>query len=433
MKIVLPSNARSTTCSCAPCKIALGRAKYQECLGLKPKVYSLLSQPLVGKRECLATAATVGDLLQSEAALTIPATGVRIQDVVKNFTTRKGVSRAIKGVSVDIPAGAITALLGPSGGGKTTLLRLIAGLELPTSGRIIINGVDVTDQPVQDRDIGIVFQGYALFKHMTVAENVEFGLKMKKITPPQGVKKRVEELLELVELSHTGARFPTQLSGGQRQRIALARALACNPNLLLLDEPFGALDPVVRASLRNGLKEIVRKLGITTIMVTHDQEEAWEMADNVIIVRRGLLQQQGTPAQIADTPANPFVKNFVGDILHFPANSLFVRKMGLATKLPAVMLQPKDLEISCSYEGDIDSGDEGSLSWRRQCPATIIDRHHSGYAVHYYLKFDDDLQIEIIIDAAYDLEHYDFAVGQRIYLRTEAAKLLPFSFDEIGA
>lgn len=194
---------------------------------------------------------------------------VSIEEAVKYYNTRQGVFKALNGVTLDIAPGTITALLGPSGSGKTTLLRVIAGLEDPTTGKIFFDGEEVTNVSIQDRDIGVVFQGYALFKHMNVSKNISFGPRIR--NADVDIEKKVEELLKLIELEEYADRYPGQLSGGQKQRVALARALACNPRVLLLDEPFGALDPVVRKSLRAGLGAIVRRLGVTTIMVTHDQ------------------------------------------------------------------------------------------------------------------------------------------------------------------
>ncbi|PNH04887.1 Sulfate/thiosulfate import ATP-binding protein CysA, partial [Tetrabaena socialis] len=243
-----------------------------------------------------------------------------VRNMVKHFSTAKGLFRAVDGVDVSIEPSSITALLGPSGSGKTTLLRLVAGLETPTAGSIFFDDVDATDLSVQDRQIGFVFQSYALFNHKTVAENVKFGLEMRRLNVDRD--KRVADLLALVQLQGLGDRFPRQLSGGQRQRVALARALASNPRLLLLDEPFGALDAVVRKQLRTGLREIVRSVGVTTIIVTHDQEEAFDLADKVVVFNRGLVEQQGTPTEIIKQPRTPFIMKFVGETNTVPASSM---------------------------------------------------------------------------------------------------------------
>ncbi len=235
---------------------------------------------------------------------------------IDNIVRRFGSHAALDGVSLDLPEGEFVALLGPSGSGKTTLLRIIAGLEYAEQGSIAFGGEDVTDLAVQHRGIGFVFQQYALFRHMTVAKNIAFGLDVlpRKERPPQAeIDRRVAELLELVHLPGLGGRYPSQLSGGQRQRVALARALARNPRILLLDEPFGALDAKVRRELRKALREIHDRLGITSIFVTHDREEAFALADRVAILNHGRIEQFAPPAEIERAPANAFVRDFITD------------------------------------------------------------------------------------------------------------------------
>jgi sulfate transport system ATP-binding protein len=232
---------------------------------------------------------------------------VEMRDICKNY----GDFKASDHVSFGIEQGRLAALLGPSGSGKTTLLRMIAGLETPTSGDIFIDGVRVNDVPAAKRGIGFVFQNYALFRYMTVYDNVAFGLELLKL-PKKEIKKRVTELLELTNLSGMEKRYPNQLSGGQRQRVAFARALAPNPRVLLLDEPFAAIDAKVRTELRSWLREMVTKLGITCIFVTHDQDEAVEVADEIIITNRGRIEQLGTPMEIYKSPDTPFVAQFIG-------------------------------------------------------------------------------------------------------------------------
>jgi sulfate transport system ATP-binding protein len=214
---------------------------------------------------------------------------------------------------VTVPDGSLTALLGPSGSGKSTLLRVIAGLEAPDAGRVLIAGEDVTRRPARTRGVGFVFQHYAAFKHMTVADNVAFGLTVRK-HPKPGKNRRVAELLDLVGLAHLGRRYPSQLSGGQRQRMALARALAVEPRVLLLDEPFGALDARVREELRAWLRRLHDEVHVTTIFVTHDQEEAMEIAEQIVVVNEGRIEQSASPAEIYDEPASPFVMSFVGPV-----------------------------------------------------------------------------------------------------------------------
>lgn len=243
---------------------------------------------------------------------------IQVEQVRKNF----GDFVAVDNVSLSIQSGELTALLGPSGSGKTTLLRLIAGLEQTDSGRIIFHGEDISHQHVSERGVGFVFQHYALFKNMTVFENVAFGLTVKprKFRPsPSEIKQKVHRLLELVQLDWTADRYPSQLSGGQRQRIALARALAVEPKVLLLDEPFGALDAKVRAELRRWLRRLHDEIHVTSVFVTHDQEEALEVADRIVVMNKGRIEQDGTPEQVYDNPANPFVYEFLGTVNLFHA------------------------------------------------------------------------------------------------------------------
>ncbi len=220
---------------------------------------------------------------------------------------------ALNNVTLDIPSGSLTALLGPSGSGKSTLLRSIAGLETLDSGIVVIAGKDVTRVSPQKRDIGFVFQHYAAFKHMTVRDNVAFGLKIRRRPKPE-IAKRVDELLEIVGLEGFQHRYPAQLSGGQRQRMALARALAVDPQVLLLDEPFGALDAKVRADLRTWLRRLHEEVHVTTVLVTHDQEEALDVADRIAVLNKGRIEQVGTPEDLYDRPANDFVMSFLGEV-----------------------------------------------------------------------------------------------------------------------
>jgi sulfate/thiosulfate transport system ATP-binding protein len=220
---------------------------------------------------------------------------------------------ALDDVSVEVPAGSLTALLGPSGSGKSTLLRIIAGLEQPDAGRVLIEGHDVTSRPPQERGVGFVFQHYAAFKHMTVWKNVAFGLEIRR-RPKDEVKERVARLLELVQLNGFADRYPAQLSGGQRQRMALARALAVEPDVLLLDEPFGALDARVRKELRSWLRRLHDEVHVTTIFVTHDQEEAMDLADQIVVMSHGQVEQVGGARELYDNPANEFVMTFVGEV-----------------------------------------------------------------------------------------------------------------------
>ena len=236
---------------------------------------------------------------------------------IRNVSKQFGDFQALRDVSLDIQSGELIALLGPSGCGKTTLLRIIAGLETADVGSIHFSGEDTTDVHVRERNVGFVFQHYALFRHMTVFENVAFGLRVKPRSqrPSEAqIREKVMSLLKLVQLDWIAERFPSQLSGGQRQRIALARALAVEPKVLLLDEPFGALDAKVRKELRRWLRRLHDELHVTSIFVTHDQEEALEVADRVVVINQGRIEQEGTPQQVWDNPATPFVYGFLGDV-----------------------------------------------------------------------------------------------------------------------
>jgi sulfate/thiosulfate transport system ATP-binding protein len=233
--------------------------------------------------------------------------------VVDSVSKKFGDFTALDDVSLEVRDGSLTALLGPSGGGKSTLLRVIAGLEAPDAGRVMIGGHDATTTPPQRREVGFVFQHYAAFKHMTVAKNVAFGLTIRK-KPKEEIESRVDELLRLVHLQGFADRYPSQLSGGQRQRMALARALAVQPRVLLLDEPFGALDATVRKELRAWLRRLHDEVHVTTVFVTHDQEEAMEVAEQIVVLNDGCIEQTGSPRELYERPANEFVMGFVGPV-----------------------------------------------------------------------------------------------------------------------
>ncbi len=279
---------------------------------------------------------------------------VRVANVRKEFDRFP----ALRDVSLEIRSGELIALLGPSGSGKTTLLRLIAGLERPTSGAIFFGEEDASLRTVQERNVGFVFQHYALFRHMTVAENIGFGLKVRRRDRPSDreIKRRASELLDLVQLTGLERRYPAQLSGGQRQRVALARALAIEPRVLLLDEPFGALDAQVRRELRRWLREIHEKTGHTTVFVTHDQEEALELADRVVVMSQGRIEQVGTSDEVYDTPNSPFVFSFIGESSSLPvrveAGQLWIADRSIGIKAPdepegeaVLYFRPHDIEL----------------------------------------------------------------------------------------
>ncbi len=280
---------------------------------------------------------------------------ISIQDVSKRF----GAFTALDRVSLDIRSGELVALLGPSGSGKTTLLRIIAGLDWPDEGQVRFDGEDALNRGIRERQVGFVFQHYALFRHMTIFENVAFGLRARprrqRPSEPE-ISERVHKLLDLVQLSWLADRFPAQLSGGQRQRIALARALAVEPRVLLLDEPFGALDAKVRKELRRWLRHLHEQIHVTSVFVTHDQEEALEVADRVVVLDRGNIEQAGTPEQIYEQPTNAFVHGFIGDsitlpvaieqgVVHFAGQRLGVDRQGHADGNAALFIRPHEVAI----------------------------------------------------------------------------------------
>jgi sulfate transport system ATP-binding protein len=307
--------------------------------------------------------------------------GIRVHNVNKRF----GDFVALNDVSIDIHTGSLTALLGPSGGGKSTLLRIIAGLEHPDSGLIEIAGEDSTSLPPQQRNVGFVFQHYAAFKHMTVRGNVSFGLQIQK-RPKREIEARVNELLELVHLRPFADRYPSQLSGGQRQRMALARALAVEPQVMLLDEPFGALDAKVRKELRDWLRRLHDEVRVTTIFVTHDQEEAMEVADEIVVINNGRVEQIGTPDQLYDQPANNFVMNFLGPV----------------TDLDGRSVRPHDIEIMSFPE-------TGSV------PATIVRLVRLGFEVRVdAVAGGRDVWVQITRGEA---DRLDLAPGSEVFLR----------------
>jgi sulfate/thiosulfate transport system ATP-binding protein len=254
--------------------------------------------------------------------------------VVENATKRFGDFTALDNVSITVPDGSLTALLGPSGSGKSTLLRVIAGLEHADSGKVLINDQDVTNQTVQERDIGFVFQHYAAFKHMTVRDNIAFGLRIRK-TPRDKIRDKIKELMHLVQLQGMAHRYPSQLSGGQRQRMALARALAVEPKVLLLDEPFGALDARVRKELRAWLRRLHDEMHVTTIFVTHDQEEAMDVAEQIVVMNEGRVEQAGEPVELYERPQTEFVMSFIGEV----------------NKLGDAFVRPHDLDVMLEPNG----------------------------------------------------------------------------------
>jgi sulfate/thiosulfate transport system ATP-binding protein len=310
---------------------------------------------------------------------------------LRNVSKRFDSFEALDDVSVEIPGGSLTALVGPSGGGKSTLLRVIAGLERPDSGEVEIEGNNSLDVPVQDRGVGFVFQHYAAFKHMTVWDNIAFGMTIRK-RPAAEIRARVDQLLRLVQLEGLGNRYPSQLSGGQRQRMALARALCIKPNVLLLDEPFGALDANVRAELRAWLRGLHDEIHVTTVFVTHDQAEAMEIADRIILVHRGRIEQVGTPRELYEQPANPFVMSFIGPMTAF--DDAFVR--------------PHDVDVR----------NEPTTSSYEAMVQRII---HLGFEVRVDLMLADGRHIWAQITRD-DVEQLDLTQGQIVYVRPSREK-----------
>jgi sulfate transport system ATP-binding protein len=297
---------------------------------------------------------------------------IAVNDVSKRF----GDFQALEHVSIGVQDGSLTALLGPSGSGKSTLLRVIAGLEVPDAGAVEIAGRDATGVPPQKRGIGFVFQHYAAFKHMTVRENVAFGLRVRK-RPKREIAAKVDELLRIVGLDGYQSRYPAQLSGGQRQRMALARALAVEPEVLLLDEPFGALDANVRAELREWLRRLHDEVHVTTVLVTHDQEEAMEVADRIVVLNHGRVEQDGPPRDLYERPANPFVMSFLGPV----------------ARLGDTLVRPHDLRLHSEPL-------EGALE------AQVARVVHLGFEVRVELELDggEPLSVQLTRDEAAELE-----------------------------
>jgi sulfate/thiosulfate transport system ATP-binding protein len=306
--------------------------------------------------------------------------------VVSRVSKHFGEFTALDDVSIEVAGGSLTALLGPSGSGKSTLLRVIAGLERPTSGTVSISGLDVTGRPPQERGVGFVFQHYAAFKHMTVYDNIAFGLSIRK-RPKAEIEQRVRQLLELVQLEGLAKRYPAQLSGGQRQRMGLARALAVDPEVLLLDEPFGALDARVRQELRAWLRRLHDETHTTTVIVTHDQEEAMEVADEVVVMNRGRIEQVAGPVELYERPANEFVMTFVGQ----------------ANRLGDAFVRPHDLELVLEPNG----------ATREAMIERIV---HLGFEVRVELVREDGapLSVQLTRDEA---ERLELDRGQIVYVR----------------
>jgi sulfate/thiosulfate transport system ATP-binding protein len=331
---------------------------------------------------------------------------------VKNVSKKFGSFQAVDSVDLEIESGGLVALLGPSGSGKSTLLRLIAGLEAPDSGKIWLTGTDATYQSVQERNIGFVFQHYALFKHLTIRDNIGFGLKIRKASPAK-IKARANELLELVQLAGLGDRYPSQLSGGQRQRVALARSLAAEPKVLLLDEPFGALDAKVRKDLRAWLRRLHDEVHVTTVFVTHDQEEAMEVADKIVVMNKGKIEQVGTAAEIYDKPASAFVMSFIGPVNVLPSSSDIFRNNRFDHS--QVFLRPQNILIHTKPDSTM-------------TVARVTRIIHLGWEVQVELALGDGQ----VISAHLTRDRFDelqLVPQQTVYIKPKEAKSFPLYYS----
>ncbi len=334
---------------------------------------------------------------------------IKVQNVSKHF----GSFIAVDDVSLEIPLGSLTALLGPSGSGKSTLLRMIAGLEQPDSGEILLLGENSTYRTVQERGIGFVFQHYALFKHLTVRENIGFPLAIRKVAKHK-IKDRAEELLNLVQLQGLGDRYPSQLSGGQRQRVALARALAVQPKVLLLDEPFGALDAKVRKELRAWLRNLHHEVNVTTVFVTHDQEEAMEVADQLVVMNQGQVEQIGTAADLYDHPATPFVMSFIGPVNVLPASAAVLFKTNKFVEGDRAFLRPHDVEIHAQPSEDT-------------VHVTVDRVIHLGWEIQVELLLESGQTVTAYISRE-EFNRLPLKRHQTVYVRPKNIKTFPGSY-----
>jgi sulfate transport system ATP-binding protein len=347
---------------------------------------------------------------------------IEVQNIIKTF----GAFTALQDVSFQAPTGELVALLGPSGSGKTTLLRIIAGLEVADQGTVLFHGEDATDRSVRDRQVGFVFQHYALFQHMTVFENIAFGLRVRPRTlrpSARDIRTRVSALLQLVQLDWLADRYPAQLSGGQRQRVALARALAVQPKVLLLDEPFGALDAKVRKELRRWLRRLHDEMHITSVFVTHDQEEALEVADRVVIMDKGRIEQIGTPEEVYEHPATPFVYHFLGNVNLFHGHihagqarlgefEIEVPEYADAQDIPAVgYVRPYDIVVERHRNGT------------PAIEALVSHIQRIGPLVHLELTRGDTgdlIEVELSKERYWDMQ---IAPGERVFLTPRQLKV----------
>lgn len=334
--------------------------------------------------------------------------------LIENISKHYSSFAAVDQVNLEIKSGSLVALLGPSGSGKSTLLRLIAGLETPDTGKICIGDEDATYKNVQKRNIGFVFQHYALFKHLTVRQNIAFGLEIRKAAKTK-TKAKVEQLLELVQLQGMGDRYPSQLSGGQRQRVALARALAVEPRVLLLDEPFGALDAKVRKDLRTWLRRLHKEVHVTTVFVTHDQEEAMEVSDEIVVMNQGKVEQVGTPSQIYDRPATPFVMSFIGPVNVLPSSSRLFYNNHFQQASPKIFLRPHDIVVATQPK-------------EATAPAKVSRLIHLGWQVRAELALDDGQTINAVLPRE-QFDQLKLKPQQQVYVKPKEVKAFPVSYS----
>jgi sulfate transport system ATP-binding protein len=362
--------------------------------------------------------------------------------LAKNITKRFGTFTALDNVTVQADGGKLVALLGPSGSGKTTLLRIIAGLEFPDAGQILFEGEDATDRSARHRNVGFVFQHYALFRHMSIFENVAFSLRVRK-RPKEETAVRVRELLKLVQLENFEKRYPSQLSGGQRQRVALARALAAQPKVLLLDEPFGALDAQVRKELRRWLRKLHDEIHVTSLFVTHDQEEALEVADEVVIFNKGRVEQVGTPDEVYNKPANPFVLSFLGHVNIFhgrvhegqarlaDGSSLSARTAGSDDELQdgdfKVYVRPHEIDILPIPEGQEEPPAPGSASQGQLGRVSWV--HRAGASVKVEVELEGSGQVVVAELPRTRYAELNLERGQRVYVRSRDARIFSADFQ----
>jgi sulfate/thiosulfate transport system ATP-binding protein len=346
--------------------------------------------------------------------------------VVKNVSKRFGSFAAVDDVSLEVPSGALVALLGPSGSGKTTLLRIIAGLEVADEGSVLHHDEDVTEYSPRERKVGFVFQHYALFRHMTIADNIGYGLRVRGVKKPER-QARVDELLKLIRLENFGSRYPSQLSGGQRQRVALARALAARPAVLLLDEPFGALDAKVRGELRQWLRRLHEEIHVTSVFVTHDQEEAFEVADRVVVMNRGKVEQVGTPREVFEQPANAFVMDFLGNVNVFDGKLEGGNPVITPSRTPPaangaaqqaeIYVRPHELTIEHRQNG------EASIE------ARVVHVNPTGSRTKVELRavdLDKTILAELTVERSLEL---DLKTGDRVYVSARRARVFAPSYS----